>query len=79
MSILPGPLQPEFVVPVRVPSISQIDLFSHLQMVIITSYLKPCNYVQIIYISSGYLMNRIISVGLEYLKSFNSVPANDQY
>ena len=40
LQLLPGPLWPRVVVPVRVTSIGQIELFNHSQ------YLKPFNCVQ---------------------------------
>ena len=40
--LLPGPLWPDVVVPVRISYMDQIELFNHLQ------YLKSLNYVQTI-------------------------------
>ena len=46
--LLASPLCPGVVIPVRVLSVSQIELLNRLEMIIIISYLKPYNYVQII-------------------------------
>ena len=48
LPLLPVPLLLRLVVPVRVPSLGQIELFYHLQRIIIYSYLKPYSSVQII-------------------------------
>ena len=40
LSLLPGPLQPGQVVPVRVPTMAQIELFN------LSIYLKPFKCVQ---------------------------------
>ena len=43
--------RPGGAVPVRVPSMSQIELFNHLLKIIVVSYLKPYSYMQIIQIT----------------------------
>ena len=46
--LLPGPLWPEVIVPVRVSSMGQIERFNNLQgIIIIIGYLKPnrCVYI----------------------------------
>ena len=48
LPLLAGPLRPEFVVTDRVRSIGQIELFNHLQRIVIIYYLKPYSCVQII-------------------------------
>ena len=50
LPLLPGPLWLRFVVPVLVPSIGQIKLFSLLFGIIIICYLNPYFCVKIIYI-----------------------------
>ena len=47
-----------------VTSMGQIELFNHLlsTIIIIINDLKPYSWVQIIYISLEYLINRVISV-----------------
>ena len=49
--LLPGPLRFRVVVPVRVPSMDQIELFNHLLRIITICYLKQYSCVQIIYIT----------------------------
>ena len=64
------------LVSVRVLSIGQIELFNYLlRIIIIINYLKSYGYVQIIYITMEYLINRLTNV--EYLKLFNCVQIND--
>ena len=62
LTLLTGSLWPGLVAPVRVLSMVQIELFNHLPMIIIISYLKAYNCVQIICIRSQYLINRITNV-----------------
>ena len=47
LRLLPGPLWSVVVKPARVPSMGQIELFNHLLRIIIISYLKAYNLVQI--------------------------------
>ena len=45
-----GSLLPRVVVPVRVLSLGQIELFNHLLRIIIIGYLKLCSCMQIVHI-----------------------------
>ena len=56
LPLFSGLLWLRVVVPVRVPPISQIELFNHLQRIIIIRYLKQYNCVQIVCIRSEYLI-----------------------
>ena len=56
LPLLSGPLWPG-VVPITFSSMGQIELFNHLQRIIIISYLKSYNCVQIIYITLEYVIN----------------------
>ena len=68
LPLLPGPLWPGGVVLVRVPTMSQIDLYKKIYITVqinillnINDYLKPYDCVQ------------NISIWLEYLKLYNCV------
>ena len=51
LTLLAGTLSPRVVVPVRIPCLTQIELFMFRIIIIIISYLKPCSCVKIIYIT----------------------------
>ena len=69
--LLSNPLWPGLVVPIWILSIVEIELFNHLRTILIISYLNPCSCVQIIYITSEQLMNRITNVKNQYSKLSN--------
>ena len=64
--LLLGPLWTELVVPIRLSSIGQRELFCHLP------YLKPFNCT-----SNWLKLNKFISIRLQYLKPFNCVQRNE--
>ena len=51
--------------------------FQKFRELIIICYMKPSSWVQIIYITLGYLMNRITNVKKQYLKPSNCVQTTD--
>ena len=57
----PGSHWPRLVGLVRIPSLGKMELFNQkiIIIIIIISYLKPYNSIQIIYIMKAYLINRI--------------------
>ena len=63
------------VIPIRILSMSQKELFKHFLRVIIISHLKPYSCVQIMYMIFEYFINRIIN--FKHLQAFNCVQNND--
>ena len=69
----PGPLWPGLIVPVRVLSVVQMELFNHLQkiIIIINSLFETiplcANHFYYFWIHNKYFLNRIYSVWSEYL------------
>ena len=45
LPLLPGPLLPRLVVPVKVPSVAQIELFNYLPGIISCCFLKQYRYL----------------------------------
>ena len=56
------PLSPGVIVPVRVSSMGQIELFNLLLRIIIISYLKPFSCVQVVGIRLEYLIDGITNI-----------------
>ena len=50
------------VVPVKVPSMGQIELFNFLLGIIIISYLKPYSFMPVVHIWLEFLINKINNV-----------------
>ena len=57
LQLLPGPPRLRLLVPVRVQSMSQINLFNHFLIIIIIRYLKSNSCVQVIYFTLEVLIS----------------------
>ena len=60
LPLLSGSLSPGVVIPVRVPFMSQIELFNHLLKIIIISYLKPYSCLKNVCIREEYLIELLM-------------------
>ena len=65
LQLLPGPLWPGVVVPVRVSYMDQIEIFIHLL------------YLRLLCSNKWIMLTWIISVELQYLKPFNCMQTNE--